>query len=323
MSLETFGDFQGTPVLRTTLRSDEVALNLISYGAAVQSWEVMGPSGPMQATLGFETFEPYPDWSRSFGIIAGRLANRVRDGQFRLDGETVQLDRNEGRNHLHGGSVGFGRKLWVMESDGRAARLTLTSPDGDMGYPGTVHVTVDVTVDGPTVTFDMTAVPDRPTPVALAQHSYYALGGPIEEHVLHIAADQMTVTDAANIPTGELAPVAGGPFDFLTPRAIGDQELDDNFCLKENAPAATLTGRDMMLILSTDRPGLQVYNAFDMPDIAAPGLGGAIYGPWSGVALEAQDWPDAVNHENFPGVVATPDRPYRQTTSITITPRRR
>ncbi|WP_226580679.1 aldose epimerase family protein [Acuticoccus sediminis] len=318
MTIERFGEYRGTPVLRTVLRSETISLALLSYGGVVQSWEVNGPRGPMQATLGFDTFAPYPEWSRSFGIIAGRLANRVHEGRLRLDGETYQLDRNEGRNHLHGGSEGLGRQLWSLESDGRTARLALTSPDGAMGYPGTVHFTVDVTVDGPTVTFDMTGVPDRPTPIALAQHSYYALGGPVADHVLHIAAHEMTVTDAANIPTGEIMPVAGTEFDFMTPRAIGEMELDDNFCLAERAPAATLEGRDMTLVLSTDRPGLQVYNAFDMPEIPVPGLGGALYGPLSAIALEAQDWPDAVNHEHFPGVIATPEFPYRQTTSITI-----
>ena len=321
MTIETFGEFRGAPVHRATLTSDAITLKLMNYGGVVQSWEVHGPNGPMQATLGFDTFAPYPEWSRSFGIIAGRLANRVHEGRFNLDGETFQLDQNEGRNHLHGGSAGLGRQLWGLEADGRSARLTLTSPDGDMGYPGTVHFTVDVMLDGPTVTFVMTGVPDRPTPIALAQHSYYALGGPVADHVLHIEAHEVTVTDPANIPTGELLAVAGTEYDFLTPRAIGDAELDINFCLYERAPAATLQGRDMTLVLATDRPGLQVYNAFDMPTIEAPGLGGAQYGPFCAVALEAQDWPDSVNHDNFPDVVATPERPYKQTTSITLLPR--
>ncbi len=172
-----------------------------------------------------------------------------------------------------------------------------------------------------TVTFDMTGVPDRATPIALAQHSYYALGGPVAEHVLHIEAHDITPVDAAKVPTGEIAPVAGTEFDFLTPRAIGDTELDINFCLHERAPAATLRGRDMTLIIATDRPGLQVYNAFDMPPIDPPGLGGTQYGPWSAIALEAQDWPGSVNFDAFPDVIARPDRPYRQTTSITIVPR--
>ncbi|ORE95733.1 aldose 1-epimerase [Stappia sp. 22II-S9-Z10] len=321
MTIDVFGHHNGTPVLQATLVSDAATVSLISYGAAVQSWLVHGPNGPMQATLGFDTFVPYPEWSRSFGVIAGRIANRVRDGRFHLDGVAYQLDQNEGRNHLHGGSEGLGNRLWSLESDGRAARLTYTSPDGHMGYPGTVHFTVDVVLDGPTLTFEMTGVPDRPTPIALAQHSYYNLGGPAAEHVLHILAQDMTVTDAANVSTGELAPVAGTEYDFLTPRPIGDMELDANFCLAERAPAATLSGRDMTLVLSTDRPGLQAYNSVTLPQIPVPGLGGAMYGPFHAVALEAQDWPDAVNHDTFPSIIATPDRPYRQTTSITITPR--
>lgn len=321
MSIETFGEYRGQPVLRARLRSDDIALSLISWGALVQSWEVLGPAGPRQATLGFETFEPYPQYSRSFGIVAGRIANRVRDARFTLDGITYELDRNKGAHHLHGGTLGLGRQVWHMEADERAARLTLTSPDGEMGYPGTVAFTVDVRLDGPTVTFDMTGVPDRATPIALAQHSYYALGGPVDEHVLSVAADRTTVTDGDNVPTGPLAPVAGTAFDFTAPKAIGAIELDTNFCLTSGAPAATLTGRDLALTLATDRPGLQVYTAHDFPQIPVAGLDGVGYGPRAAVALEAQDWPDSVNHDTFPDVIATPERPYRQTTSVTIVPR--
>lgn len=321
MSIETFGTYRGQPVHRATLASDAVTLSLLSWGALVQSWQVATPGGPVEATLGFETFDPYPQHSRSFGIVAGRIANRVRDGRFILDGKTYQLDLNKGAHHLHGGAEGLGRQLWSMEADGSRARLTLTSPDGEMGYPGTVAFTVDIVLDGATVTFDMTGVPDRPTPIALAQHSYYALGGPVAEHVLMVAADRTTVTDADNVPTGPLAPVAGTWLDFRAPRAIADTKLDTNFCLTAGAPAATLAGRDLALTLATDKPGLQVYTAHDFPQIPVPGLNGAHYGPWAAVALEAQDWPDSVNHDTFPDVIATPDRPYRQTTSVTILPR--
>ncbi|MBJ3777908.1 aldose epimerase family protein [Acuticoccus mangrovi] len=320
---------RGETVHEARLTSDSVALSLLSYGAVVRDWKVRDRTGtPRTVTLGFETFEPYPAHSRSFGVVAGRVANRIAEGRFTLDGERHALDRNEGRHHLHGGRAGFGQRLWAMAADGDTLHLTLTSADGDMGYPGRVAVTVDVTLADATVTFDMTAVPDRPTPVALAQHSYYALGGPTAEHVLMVDADRITATDRDNIPTGTLAAVAGTPLDFRTPRRVGDVPIDNNFCLNgrdrpavAGAPAVTLEGEAMRLSLTTDRPGVQVYNAANMPPIPVPGLDGVRYGPFAGIALEAQDWPDAVNHPTFPSVIATPERPYRQTTRITITPR--
>ncbi|WP_420393235.1 aldose epimerase family protein [Acuticoccus sp.] len=320
--VERFGTFRDEPVYRATLTSDAgVAVNILSYGAVIQSWTVPGADGmPRQATLGFEAFAPYPEHSRSFGIIAGRLANRVRDARFTLEGRTYALDRNKGRHHIHGGSEGFGRSLWRLDADDRAARLSLRSPDGAMGYPGAVDVGVEITLDEHAVTFAMTAVPDRATPIALAQHSYYRLGGPTREHRLAVATDRVTLKDADKVATGEVVPVDGTPLDFRTERPIGNLDLDDNFCLTGAAPAATLTGRDLALTLVTDRPGLQVYNAYDMPPVAMPGLDGERYGPRCAVALEAQDWPNAVNHEGFPSVVVTPDRPYRQVTAVTIVP---
>lgn len=190
-----------------------------------------------------------------------------------------------------------------------------------MGYPGEVRFTVDVTLADHTLAFEMSAVPDQPTPIALAQHSYYALGGPVADHLLTVAADRTTAVDDLNVPTGPLLPVDGTALDFRIARAIGATPLDHNFCLTGTSPAATLEGSDFRLTLETDRPGLQVYNSFDMPPVPVAGHDGRIYAPWCGVALEAQDWPDAVNHLEFPDVVRTPDRPYAQSTAITISPR--
>ena len=299
-----------------------VEVAVMSYGAAVRDWRVPDATGaPRAVTLGFDTLGAYPEHSRSFGIIAGRLANRVRNGRFTLGGTTYQLDRNKAPDHIHGGRCGLGKRVWALHADGSRARLTLTSPDGEMGYPGTVAFTVDIGLDGHTLTFDMTGVPDRPTPIALAQHSYYCLGGPVAGHRLTVNASRVTETDERNVPTGDLSEVTGTRLDFRTPRAIGTERLDHNFCLDGPAPAATLEGEAMHLSLETDRPGLQVFNAFDFPEIPVPGLEGRSYGPFAGIALEAQDWPDSVNHASFPDVIATPERPYRQTTRVTITPR--
>lgn len=323
MSVRQIGSFEGEAVWEARLVSSAgVEVAVMSYGAAIRDWRVPDGSGvPQVVTLGFETFDPYPEHSRSFGIIAGRIANRVRNGRFTLNGRSYQLDRNKGPDHLHGGSRGLGRRLWSLEADETRARLTITSPDGEMGYPGGVDFTVEISLEGHTVTFDMTGVPDTPTPIALAQHSYYHLGGPVADHRLCVDADRVTVTDERNLPTGRLAAVAGTELDFRAPRRIGEQEIDHNFCLTGTSPAATLEGAAMRLALTTDRPGLQVFDAYDFPQIPVPGLEGRRYGPFAGVALEAQDWPDAVNHANFPDVIATPDRPYRQLTRVSIAPR--
>lgn len=322
MGIVRLGTHEGHPVDEAHLVDGGVEVRLMSYGAVLRDWRVPDRTGaPRAVTVGFERFEPYPQWSRAFGIIAGRVANRVRNGRFTLDGVAYQLDRNEGPHHLHGGRRGLGRRLWHIEAEGPHARLTLTSRAGDMGYPGTVVFTVDATLAGHTLTFDMSGVPDRPTPIALAQHSYYRLGGAPADHRLAIAAEATTMTDEEKLTTGAFAPVAGARVDFRRLRRVGTEPLDDNFCLTQRTPAAVLEGADMRLTLVTDRPGLQAYNAYDAPPIPVPGHSGQHYGPFCGIALEAQDWPDAVNHPHFPPVIATPERPYRQTTSITIAPR--
>ncbi|MEM8853169.1 MAG: aldose epimerase family protein [Pseudomonadota bacterium] len=325
--VRTIATHNGAPVKEAALTSDAgVTVSILSYGALVRDWTVPDRAGEARTvTLGFEDFAPYPTHSRSFGIIAGRIANRVRYGRFALDGRTYQLDINKPPHHIHGGREGLGVCQWSLEADGEEARLTHTSPDGHMGYPGTVAFEVRYRLSGHTLTITMAGVPDRPTPIALAQHSYYNLsgGGRIDDHRLTVAADRVCVVDADTVPTGELQDVAETAFDFRTLRRVGPTQLDNNFCLTGAAPAAVLETDDMVLTLTTDRPGVQVYSAFDMPDIPVPGLGGARYGPFSGIALEAQDWPDAVNHPHFPSVIRTPDNPYRQETAITIAPKTR
>lgn len=320
--MHIFGTHPDGPVHQATLRSSAAEVDVLSYGAILRDWRVADAGGALRTiTLGFDSFEPYLANPRSFGIVAGRIANRVRNASFTLGGTTYHLDANEPPHHLHGGSRGLGRQLWALEADERRARLTVTSPDGEMGYPGSVRFAVEITLDGPTLTFDMTGTPDEPTPVSLAQHSYYNLtGGPtVAGHTLWAAADRTTATDAELIPTGAIVPLEGDR-DFRTPRPVDAVPLDLNLCLTDNDPAANLEGGGLRLTLSTDQPGLQVYNGHNMTDVTAPGLGGRRYGPYAGLALEAQHWPDAVHHPQFPSVIATPERPYRQTTRITVAP---
>ncbi|MEM7696758.1 MAG: aldose epimerase family protein [Pseudomonadota bacterium] len=316
------GTIAGRKVDEAVLSDGPVWVSLLSHGAILRDWRLPDGAGRERSvTLGFDDIARYGDNIGSLGIVAGRVANRIREGRFALDGVHYQLDRNRGPHHLHGGREGFGTQNFALEAEGREARLTLHSPDGAMGYPGAVDVTLRFILRGHSLTFDMTAVPDRPTPIALAQHSYYRLGAHGSDHTLTIPADRTTVVDAQTVPTGAFAPVAGTALDFRQARRIGNAFIDTNFCLT-GAPAATLATDTFALTMETDRPGLQVFSGGALPTFPVAGHEGVIYGPLAGIALEAQDFPDAVNHAAFGDVIATPEKPYRQVTTVTIAPTR-
>lgn len=325
MSVATriFGRHEGREVIEARLESASASISVLSYGAVIRDWRV-GAGAP--CVLGFDRFEDYPAHSRSFGIIAGRVANRTAGGRFTLGGETFQLACNNGPHHLHGGEKGLGRAHWSLESDSAATalRLTCASPDGDDLYPGAVDFAVEMRLDGSTLTMEMSGAPDRPTPINLAQHNYYNLGGgaDIRGHVLRMAADRYLSVDETLIPDGPPRTVEGTIFDFRTARTLAGPDeaglvIDHNLCLTEDrdpaAPAATLTNPDsgLTLTLTTDQKGVQLYTARPL-DVEVPGLDGRRYGPHAGVCLEPQAWPDALNRPDFPAIIATPDAPYRQ-----------
>ncbi len=328
--IRKFGEFEGQDVNKAVLRNGDVSVSILNYGCVTQDWRVATPSGERPVVLGFEAFDDYPAHSRSFGILAGRVANRTAFGRFEMDGVAYQLPVNDAGHHLHGGVIGLGRRMWRMEADGDARiQLTYRSPDGEEGYPGAVDFTVTVSLDGHRLTYDMSGVPDRPTPINLAQHSYYNLGGGdhVRDHTLWLDAAQYTPVGPGLIPTGEILPVAGTHFDFqkasqmgaIDPAGLG---IDLNMILSPDRdhgkPAAIVTHPGgLELKLWTDQPGLQVFNAPNL-DVPVPGLEGKRYGSFCGLCLEAQHFPDALNHPHFPSIIATPDRPYRQKLTIEI-----
>lgn len=328
IATRVFGRHDGAEVREAVLESPTARVAILSYGCVVRDWRREGV--PM--VLGFERFEDYPLHSRSFGIVAGRVANRIAGGRFTLGGREYRLATNNGPNHLHGGTVGLGRRVWAMETDSaaNAVRLSYLSPDGEEGYPGTVAFAVTYALAGDRLTCAMEGVPDRPSPVNLAQHSYYNLAGSgdVRGHVLRIDADHVTPTDAGLIPTGALLPVAGTRFDFRSPRpyeaADAEREGHDiNYVLRPGrdpaAPAAEVEAAGRRLRLWTGEPGLQLYTAAKL-DVAVPGLDGLRYGAFAGLCLEAQHWPDAVNRPEFPGVIRAPEAPYRQELVVEIAP---
>lgn len=330
----TIGTFDGKPVEEAVLQSDTgVEVALINWGVVVRDWQVPVDGMPRHVVQGFDTFEPYPDHSPYFGALVGRVANRIKDSRFVLDGKTYQLPASEGPNHLHGGPEGIGRQVWDMDVDSAAnsVRFVHTSPDGAMGYPGAVQFEALYTLSGNKLRLEMSGMPDRPTPISLVQHQYFNLSDAdtVLDHVMHLpSAVARTVAGADLIQTGAIVPVANTIDDFLSPRAMRFSagrgiDYDLNFVLDTNRriedPIAIVTGEDEALTfrLYSDRPAVQFYNGIGT-DVAVPGLGGKRYGKNSGFCLEDQMYPGALHNAHFPSIIATPDKPYRHWCEIEI-----
>ncbi|RKN42338.1 aldose epimerase family protein [Streptomyces hoynatensis] len=337
---ESFGRLpDGTQVQRWTLSRGGTRLAVLSYGGIVQSLEVPDRRGrTANVSLGFDALDPYLTATTYFGALIGRYGNRIAGGRFTLDGRDYQLPVNDGPNSLHGGDAGFDKRVWEVTPSGRAG-LTLrrVSPDGEMGYPGTLDVRVDytLTADGD-LRLDYTATTDAPTVVNLTNHTYFNLAGEgsggILDHRLEIAASRYTPVDDTLIPTGELAAVSGTPFDFRRAKPVGEdirrghpqlhhgQGFDHNFVLDKGITAgprhaATLydpaSGR--VLEVATTEPGLQFYSG-NFLDGSLNGTTGRAYRQSDGLCLETQHFPDSPNRPDFPSTVLRPGQTYRSTT---------
>jgi len=333
VTAEVFGQLaDGSPVHRVRIAGGGLTAAILSWGAVVQDLRLEGHEAPL--VLGFDAFADYPAHSPYFGAIAGRYANRIRDGRFALDGRTVQVETNFlGRHLLHGGARGIGKRLWrIAEAGPDRLRLEITDPDGHAGFPGTLAIacTYRCTPSG-ALAVTLEAATDAPTLCNLAHHSYFNLadGGATEAlgHRLTVAAAAYLPVDAELIPTGEVATVAGTAFDFRSPRALGAAgraaaAIDHNFCLaparRDLAFAARLvaTGGAAVEVFTTE-PGLQVYTGAKLAPAVA-GLGGRRYGAFAGVALEPQVWPDSPNHPAFPQAVLRPGERYLQLTEYRL-----
>ncbi|MBD8565405.1 galactose mutarotase [Oxalobacteraceae sp. CFBP 8763] len=322
----------GAAVTQFTLTNAHgMVAKIIDFGGIITELHAPDREGRLaDVVLGFDTLEPYCTDSPYFGALIGRYGNRIARGRFTLDGALVQLPVNNGNNHLHGGAGGFDRVLWTATVDGASLRLAYRSVDGEMGYPGNLDVTVVYTLnDANELVVRFHAVTDKATPVNLTQHSYFNLAGAgdILGHDLTIDADRFVAIDSESIPTGELAPVAGTPFDFRQPRPIGeritqpDQQLrhgsgyDHNFVLNKPEGAALtraarvsepVSGR--VLELWTQEPGVQFYSG-NFLDGSLSGKGRS-YGHRSGLCLEPQHFPDSPNQPQFPNVILRPGEVY-------------
>jgi aldose 1-epimerase len=312
----------GTEVELYTLRNDGLELAVITYGGTVQRLLVPNREGvPGDVVLGLSTLEQYLDAGALYlGSVVGRYASRIAGGVLILDGETLTLPANEGRNSLHGGTRGLDKRVWTTVEAGivgGAPTLSLAylSPDGEMGYPGTVEVVATYRLeDDCSVRLDFHATTDRATVLNLTSHPYWNLAGEgsgsVDGHVLALHADRYVAVDEELIPTGELPPVEGTTLDFRAPRRVGGTEdCDVTFVLDGAAlaPAADLHdpagGRS--LSISTSEPGIHFYSGHKL-DGTHTGKAGRRYGARAGLALEAQHFPDSPNHPGFPSTLLRP-----------------
>lgn len=331
---EIFGRLEGgEAVERILLAGGGLTASVLTWGATIQDLRLAGHRPPL--VLGFEDFASYPAHTAYFGATAGRCANRIGGGRFSLNGEEVQLERNEKQTtHLHGGSDGLDRQNWrIAEQGGDHVVLTVADPAGRAGYPGTCTVTCTYRLGGEgTLSVIYEAVTDAPTPVNLCQHSYFNLDGGADafDHEIMIAADSYLPVDERLIPTGEIRPVDGTPFDLraMTPlrrqREEGGVAFDHNFCLSRERQAKRAVARagspvsGVSLEVRTTEPGVQFYTGAAI-QVPMPGLEGRRYGPFAGFCLETQVWPDAVNHPHFPGAILRPGERLRQETDYVFT----
>jgi aldose 1-epimerase len=336
-------DVPAQPVTRFTLvNRNGMVVKCIEYGAIITEIHTPDKNGKTaDVALGFDTLEDYLKSHPYFGTNAGRCANRIANAKFTLDGKEYKLAANDKPHTLHGGEKGFDKKYWRGEASltatGPSVKFTYTSPDGEEGFPGRLSVTLSYTLtDNNEIVIDYRATTDKTTLCNLAHHSYFNLAGhasgDIKGHEVTIAAKNYTPADETLIPTGKIAPVAGTPFDFTKPKAIGaDLEkaggkpvgYDLNYALDkgltarpEFAAKVTEPTSGRTLSIFTTEPGLQFYTG-NFLDGSNKGKGGAVYKQYNGFCMEPQKFPDSVNKPEWKDksdVVLKPGDTYKQTT---------
>lgn len=298
-----------------TLRSACAEVTISTLGATIVSVRLPDRNGKWDdVVLGFDSPQEYLENSGCLGATIGRYAGRISGGCFPLNGRVVQLEKNRGQHTIHGGPVGFHKRLWhvgVLEPD--RLELELFSPYGDQGFPGAVTLRAIFTLEGDTLTLKTVAVSDDDTPCSLTNHVYWNLAGhgsgTVDAHILWVPAEAYLETDAENIPTGRILPLEGTDLDLREPVPMKDVHADHSFLL-ENGGELHPVGRvyepssGRCLEVFSDLPSVQVYTADHMRQM--PGKGGTTYGSRRGMCLEAQFYPDSPNHAHFPDTILHP-----------------
>jgi aldose 1-epimerase len=323
----------------TLTNANGASVSIITFGGIVTNVMIPDKDGKIgDVVLGFDNLAGYESKDNPyFGATVGRVANRIAKGTYSVDGNTYHCAINNAPNCLHGGLIGFDKRIWdaapVTSADGAAVKFSLTDPDGTEGFPGTVKAEVIFTLTDKNVfRIAYSATTDKATPINLTNHSYWNLKDAgkslIDGHILKAEADAYLPVDDTQIPTGELAPVKGTPIDFTAAKAMGKDieamggdPAGYDHCLVLNSKDGSLaravqvyepeTGR--MLEVWTTEPGLQFYSGNFLTGKVA-GKGGTLYAKHNAFAFEAQDFPDAINHPKFPNSVLRPGETYHQTT---------
>lgn len=318
--------------LYTMTSGEGITIKITNYGGIVT--EIITPDeegNPGNIALGFDNLEQYLAGHPNFGALIGRFGNRIAKGTFELNGETYHLAINNGNNTLHGGIIGFDDVLWkpkiVETSNGEALQLKYLSEDMEEGYPGNLDVTVLYELVGKNLEISYWATTDKPTPVNLTNHSYFNLAGEgtILDHILELKASHYTPVDEELIPTGEIAPVEGTPFDFTSPKAIGrdidetNGGYDHNFVIdRENSDSLVWIARledpksGRILEVYTMEPGVQFYTGNFLDGTLSSG--GFTYVKNAGLCLETQHYPDSPNQPGFPSTILEPGEKYHTKT---------
>jgi len=308
-------DPKSMPVEQVLLEDGNMSVSLLSYGAITQGWWL----GKTPLILGYDNPQDYLSDPFYLGAIVGRVANRIGGAQFALQGRVHHLTANEGPTTLHGGPGGLSRKHWeIVKTTLNQAVLSLTSLDGEGGFPGEVEFEVHVKLTYPCLTYTITARPDRPTPISIAQHTYYSLGcpGDILGCRLRLRSNRVLELDARSVPSGDISAAGENVPDFALSRTVGAEgrELDHYFVFEESGnhdhPVAEVRAPSgLRMNVYSDQPGAQVYTGVHLSGRFSPG---------AGLCIEPSGYPNAVNIPAFPSVIHTPDNPYRQTLTLEI-----
>jgi len=317
-----FGRIGATAIHAITLTGEGLTAEVLTYGGILRRLQIETARGPIDVVLGLPDLDAYRNDSDYLGVLVGRFGNRIGGASFELEGQRYALSANEGANHLHGGHVGFGRRIWTVAAcEPQRLLLQYVSPDGEEGYPGQVHVEAEFLLAGQCLQLTYRASTDAATPLNLTHHPYFNLAGdasiPAAAQVLHVPADRYLPVDNQLIPTGDIAAVAGTPFDFRAPATLEERGMANH------AQLQTGGGFDHCLVLADHRhctaelysphsgvamritsnaPALQFYGGQGL-DRSHPELG-------RGVCLEPQGFPDAPNRPLFPSTIVRPGETY-------------